>query len=259
MAEHGIDNLGVMTNRHMDEFGTLLEQFHWCQHWCKDTRNMLVMHKLGQKLPAEHLIGNTPDMSLLRFYIWEKASHLNPKEKQSRSRHKLAQFLSIAWNYSNNLYYQLRTVLMSKSKRQAIIIRSVVRLQGEIDKLKMKADLSLFHIKKDNNMRMKPPPSEPNLPLPRVNQDMSTTTISSGEKISASQEHRESTLSLQEVLDSESEDDLLDAEIGSLLKDGIAEVDLAFEDNEKKESRETSTPKPEIAQIAIDNIDLKDF
>lgn len=73
MAEKGIDDLSTMTAKCISEFGVPLGQHHWCQKWCKDAHNALAMQKLGWRSPSEQLTSNTPDMSPLRFHMWEKA------------------------------------------------------------------------------------------------------------------------------------------------------------------------------------------
>ena len=71
MAEHSMNGLGTMVQINMKEFTIPLNQHHWCVKWCKDVYNMSLMRKLGRRSLKESLKGDTPDTSMLRFYMWE--------------------------------------------------------------------------------------------------------------------------------------------------------------------------------------------
>ena len=72
ISEHSIGNLGVMVQRNMKEFNAPMNQCHWHMKWCKDVHNVLAMEKLKLRTPKDMLTGDTPEMSMLKYHMWEK-------------------------------------------------------------------------------------------------------------------------------------------------------------------------------------------
>ena len=69
IAKQGIGNPGTMVRRCMRAFNAPLSRHAWCQKWCADVRNFLASRKLDWRTPTEILTGDTPDISVFRFYF----------------------------------------------------------------------------------------------------------------------------------------------------------------------------------------------
>ena len=119
--------------------------------WCKDVHNVLSMRKLGWRTPKEVLMGNTPDMSMFKFHVWEDVCCLDPDTKQPKHNMLLGNFLGIAWNYGDSLCYFIRTKPSDKSKRPQELARSVVRKYSEVENATLTnpdSDKAMLHVDK---------------------------------------------------------------------------------------------------------------
>ena len=96
MVEHSINDLGVMMQCNMKEFNVPLDQYYWCIKWCKNVHNVLAMRKLRWKSLKEVLTGDTPDISMFRFYIWKDIYYLDLDVKQPEYSLLPGKFLGIA-------------------------------------------------------------------------------------------------------------------------------------------------------------------
>ena len=64
--------------------------------WCKDVHDVLSMRKLGWRKHKEVLTGDTHDMSMFKFHVWEDVCYLDPDVKQLKHDMLPGKFLGIA-------------------------------------------------------------------------------------------------------------------------------------------------------------------
>lgn len=145
------------------------------------------MRKLGWRSPAECLTRNTPDMSSFRFHMWEEAWCLDTNMKELKSKHELARFLDISWDYGDNLCYCIRTIPTRKKEWLAILIRSAVRSQGEKGKLEGTVGLTSFRVDKEKAVGRNPASGELNVSPPWTISTNDSSTLPSGENLNSAE------------------------------------------------------------------------
>ena len=79
-------------------------------------------------------MGDTPDISMFKYHIWEKVYFLDPTIKQPRDKMVPARFLGIAWQHGDVLSYYVRTEPTDSSKRPQILVRSILQNEAEYNR-----------------------------------------------------------------------------------------------------------------------------
>jgi hypothetical protein len=101
---------------------------HLYQHLV-DVHNHTALASLNWRTPLEAVTGDTPDISMFRYYFWEPVWYL---ERQATGRHKnwiKGRFLGIAWNTGDIMCYYVCPELPARHKPKAnnrAVCRSLV-------------------------------------------------------------------------------------------------------------------------------------
>ena len=110
----------------MRMFDVPLSRHTWCQKWCADVRNILASRKLNWRTPTEILTGNTPDISVFRFYFWEHVEYFDPSMKQPHDGWLPGRFLGISWDSGDSMTFYIEPIRPGPGRRQ-VITQSTVR------------------------------------------------------------------------------------------------------------------------------------
>ena len=131
ISEQGIGDLGRMVMRCMRAFDVPLNRHTWCQKWCSDVRNILASRKLEWRTSTERLTGNTPDISMFRYHIWQQVEYYEPTVKQPQDGWKPARFLGIIWDSGDALTFFIEPE--GQRGRPLYLTRSTIRPMHQPD------------------------------------------------------------------------------------------------------------------------------
>jgi hypothetical protein len=119
-AEKRIRYLSNMVKIVMREFGAPLSRQHWAQKLCCDVHNVAANRKLDWRSAKERKTGYTPDISMLRFHLWEPLWCYDLRTKQPGNSLKKAGRLGFAHSAGDAVTYFIEPKLDDKSKRTTI-------------------------------------------------------------------------------------------------------------------------------------------
>ena len=116
-----------MIRRCMRAFHIPLRKHDWTQKWCVDVHNVLSCRRNSWLSPRALKEGNTPDISMFRYYVWEPIWYFDPTVKQPKDNLKKARWLGIAWSSGDSMTYYIETERPRSEGRSTVLIQSVIR------------------------------------------------------------------------------------------------------------------------------------
>jgi hypothetical protein len=96
------------------------------KHLC-DVHNHTALGSLGFRTPMEALSGETPDISVFRYYFWEPVWFLQvPGARQKEQRWVKGRFLGVAWSVGDNMCYEVAPDPGEDTSMQRMVCRSLI-------------------------------------------------------------------------------------------------------------------------------------
>ena len=127
LSENAVNDISLRVKRCHRQLNIPYEQHHWVQKWCVFITNNVATKKLGWRTPMEAATGETPDISMFHFYVWQEIEYLAYDDiKLPLGQMLPGRWLGFAWDHGDSMSYYIRTEPEAKEKPQ-IIVRSVVR------------------------------------------------------------------------------------------------------------------------------------
>jgi hypothetical protein len=96
------------------------------KHLC-DVHNHTALGSLKDRTPMEALTGDTPDISVFRYYFWEPVWFMQiPGARQKEQRWVKGRFLGVAWSVGDNMCYEVAPDPGEDTSMQRVVCRSLV-------------------------------------------------------------------------------------------------------------------------------------
>ena len=126
-SEKRIGNLNDMVRRCMRIFNVPIRKHDWVQKWCVDVHNVLASRYLNWRTPTEKKNGNTPDISMFRYHVWEPIWYFDPSLKIPQQQLQKGRWLGFARSAGDAFTYYVETERIETRERPSVLTRSVIK------------------------------------------------------------------------------------------------------------------------------------
>ena len=107
--------------------GAPLDCWYFCIEYIVVLNSILVRKALGWRTAHELHWGDTPDISMFRFYFWQPVWYYNPNVPFPSPKMLKGRFLGFAQNVADSFCYLILTNTSKEGDKPSILSRSVVR------------------------------------------------------------------------------------------------------------------------------------
>ena len=103
----------------------------YCLMFIVDCLNHTAHRGLGWRTPKERIDGETPDISVFRFYFWQPVWYYEPTAKYPSPNFLPGRFVGIAWDHGDAFTYKIWTEPDNDWTKGTELIRNIVKPRGQ--------------------------------------------------------------------------------------------------------------------------------